>query len=328
MIEVIDNSMPLPSLVANRGSSKVTTVAQANLSGPPSIRRKARKIKASLAHGASPLSHFVQVMHKTKGVSPATLFKPQLSPMTQVLVDLRQAKAALQQACTAIPPSAQVAAVTDSSTTPSITSIHQAKPVIEGVQSQYRDLRHRIQIDEAEAHKQFNDARVAAANVAAGSAKKERGKKVAKEITETEDIFVRFEKIALKLVDQSESEANDLYSKIKTRTDDVDFLNRILGKINVSGELDLSKDEKAIDQLRRLGVEIPAGKNKWNEEEKKLLKETIHGAKDGIEKFSQLERIKLQRVMQNVAHHLQAISNVHRLLRQIMDTIIHNMGRG
>jgi len=47
--------------------------------------------------------------------------------------------------------------------------------------------------------------------------------------------------------------------------------------------------------------------------------------KDSMEKVTQLERTDMQRYLQEASQCHQARSNVLKLLKEVMDTIIHNM---
>ena len=132
-----------------------------------------------------------------------------------------------------------------------------------------------------------------------------------------------------RILGQAEAEAHDLYMRIKERTDSIDLLTLLISKINSEkGAIDWSNNEEMkqlIEKARALGVDIPQGKFKWNEDEKKLLKENIQMRKDSMEKVTQLERTDMQRYLQEASQCHQARSNVLKLLKEVMDTIIHNM---
>lgn len=144
-----------------------------------------------------------------------------------------------------------------------------------------------------------------------------------------ENIFIRFMALMARILGQAEAEAHDLYIRIKERTDTIDFLTTAVSKINAEkGAIDWTKDaemQELIEKLRNLGVEIPAGKYKWTEEEKRLLKENIQMKKEGMEKISQLERTDMQRYLQEASQCHQARSNILKLLKEVMDTITHNI---
>jgi len=143
------------------------------------------------------------------------------------------------------------------------------------------------------------------------------------------DIFTRFLALMARILGQAEADAHNLYQRIKERTDNIDILTGLIGKINTSdGKIDWSKDEQMkaiIDKVRALGVEIPEGKYSWTDEEKRYLKENIQMRKDTLEKVTQLERTDMQRYMQEASQCHQARSNVLKLIKEVMDTIIHNM---
>lgn len=144
-----------------------------------------------------------------------------------------------------------------------------------------------------------------------------------------ENIYIRFMALMARMLSQSEAEAHQLYLKIKDRTDNIDVLTLLVSKINSSkGDIDWSKNEEMkqlVDKVRTLGVDIPEGKYTWTEDEKKLLKENIQMRKDSMEKITQLERTDMQRYLQEASQCHQARSNVLKLLKEVIDTIIHNM---
>lgn len=144
------------------------------------------------------------------------------------------------------------------------------------------------------------------------------------------DIFVRFIELMARILGQAQADAHELYKRIKERTDGVDVLTALLGKLNntTMGKIDWSKDEQLkalIDKARALGVEIPPGKYSWSEEEKRALKENIQMRKDTLEKITQLERTDMQRYMQEASQCHQARSNVLKLMKEVNDVIIQNM---
>lgn len=142
------------------------------------------------------------------------------------------------------------------------------------------------------------------------------------------NIFIRFMALMARILGQAEAEAHNLYLKIKQRTDDIDTLTNFISKINSSkGKIDWSKDEEMkqmIEKVRALGVDIPANKYTWTEDEKKLLKENVQMRKDNMEKMTQLERTDMQRYLQESSQCHQARSNILKLLKEVTDTIIHN----
>lgn len=144
-----------------------------------------------------------------------------------------------------------------------------------------------------------------------------------------DSIFIRFMALMARILGQAEAEAHELYLKIKHRTDDIDTLTQLTSKINSQqGAIDWSNSDemkKLVDKAREIGVDIPAGKYKWTEDEKKLLKENIQMRKDSMEKITQLERTDMQRYLQEASQCHQARSNILKLLKEVTDTIIHNM---
>ena len=144
-----------------------------------------------------------------------------------------------------------------------------------------------------------------------------------------DNIYIRFLALMARILGQAEAEAHQLYLKIKERTDNIDILSLIVAKINNSpGDIDWSQDPKMrelIDRAREIGVELPEGKYAWSEAEKHLLKENIAMRKDSMEKITQLERTDMQRYLQEASQCHQARSNVLKLLKEVIDTIIHNM---
>lgn len=147
-----------------------------------------------------------------------------------------------------------------------------------------------------------------------------------------ENIYIRFMALMARILGQAELEAHQLYLRIKERTDNVDALTLLLSKINSEkGAVDWSNNEEMkqlIAKAREIGVDIPEGKLSWSEEEKKLLKENIQMRKDSMEKMTQLERTDMQRYLQEASQCHQARSNVLKLLKEVNDTIIHNMRGG
>ena len=144
-----------------------------------------------------------------------------------------------------------------------------------------------------------------------------------------EDIFFRFMHLMGRILGQAEASANELYLQIKSRTDSIDILTTFMSKINNStGDIDWSNDpalKDLVDKAKKIGVDIPDGKYKWTEDEKRLLKENIQMRKDSMEKITQLERTDMQRFMQEASQCHQARSNVLKLLKEVIDTIIHNI---
>ena len=143
------------------------------------------------------------------------------------------------------------------------------------------------------------------------------------------NVYIRFMALMARILGQAEAEAHDLYLRIKQRTDSIDLLTALISKINSEkGEIDWSNNEEMkqlIEKARELGVDIPKEKYKWSEDERKLLKENIQMRKDSMEKVTQLERTDMQRFLQEASQCHQARSNVLKLLKEVMDTIIHNM---
>lgn len=144
-----------------------------------------------------------------------------------------------------------------------------------------------------------------------------------------ENIYIRFMALMAKILGQAEAEAHDLYIRIKERTDNVDLLTLFISKINLEkGEIDWTENEEMkhlIEKVRAIGLDIPQDKFKWTEDEKRLLKENVQMRKDSMEKVTQLERTDMQRYLQEASQCHQARSNVLKLLKEVMDTIIHNM---
>lgn len=143
------------------------------------------------------------------------------------------------------------------------------------------------------------------------------------------NIYNRFMALMARILGQAEAEAHDLYLRIKERTDNIDTLTLLLQKINATdGAIDWSNNEEMkqlVEKARQIGVNIPPDKVKWTLEEKKMLKENIHMRKDSMEKVTQLERTDMQRYLQEASQCHQARSNILKLMKEVMDTIIHNM---
>ncbi len=144
-----------------------------------------------------------------------------------------------------------------------------------------------------------------------------------------QEIFIRFMDLMAKILGQAEAEAHELYQKIKHRTDQIDLLTQLIQKINLETKgLDWSNKPELlalVDKARLIGVDVPVGKNQWTEEEKRLFKENIQLRKDSLEKITQLERTDMQRYLQEASQCHQARSNILKLHKEVMDTIIHNL---
>jgi hypothetical protein len=144
-----------------------------------------------------------------------------------------------------------------------------------------------------------------------------------------ENVYIRFMALMARILGQAEMEAHQLYLRIKDRTDQIDVLTLLLSKMNSEkGAIDWTNNEEMkalIQKAKAIGVDIPDDKYKWSEEEKKLLKENIQMRKDSMEKITQLERTDMQRYLQEASQCHQARSNVLKLLKEVMDTIIANM---
>lgn len=143
------------------------------------------------------------------------------------------------------------------------------------------------------------------------------------------NVYVRFMSLMARILGQSEAEAHALYKRIKHRTDQIDKLTLLTQKINsVNGEIDWTNNDEMkalLDEARGMGVDIPEGKTTWTLEEAKLLKENIDMRKDSMEKVTQLERTDMQRYLQESSQCHQARSNILKLLKEVTDTIIHNL---
>ncbi|MEF9520233.1 hypothetical protein SBV45_02945 [Chlamydia crocodili] len=143
-----------------------------------------------------------------------------------------------------------------------------------------------------------------------------------------ENVFIRFMKLMERILGQAEAEAQELYLRVKERTDNVDTLTLLISKINSEkGAIDWRENSEMkalVDQAKKLGVTI-TDTLQWSEEEKKLLKENIQMRKENMEKITQLERTDMQRHLQEVSQCHQARSNVLKLLKELMDTFIYNL---
>lgn len=143
-----------------------------------------------------------------------------------------------------------------------------------------------------------------------------------------ENVFIRFMKLMERILGQAEAEAQELYLRVKERTDNVDTLMLLISKINSEkGAIDWRDDSEMkalVDQAKKLGVTI-TDTLQWSEEEKKLLKENIQMRKENLEKITQLERTDMQRHLQEVSQCHQARSNALKLLKELMDTFIYNL---
>jgi hypothetical protein len=143
-----------------------------------------------------------------------------------------------------------------------------------------------------------------------------------------ENVFTRFMELMARILGQAEAEANKLYARVKERTDNVDSLTLLLSKINnEKGAIDWDQNAEMralVDHAKNLGVSIGDSYN-WSEDEKKLLKENIQMFKENMEKITQLERTDMQRLLQEVSQCHQTRSNVLKLLKELMDTFVHNL---
>lgn len=143
-----------------------------------------------------------------------------------------------------------------------------------------------------------------------------------------ENVFIRFMKLMARILGQAEAEAQELYLRVKERTDNVDTLTLLISKINAEkGAIDWRNNAEMkalVDQARKLDVTI-SDTLQWTEEEKKLLRENIQMRKENMEKITQLERTDMQRHLQEVSQCHQARSNVLKLLKELMDTFIYNL---
>ncbi|EPP34720.1 hypothetical protein CP10139811_0454 [Chlamydia ibidis] len=143
-----------------------------------------------------------------------------------------------------------------------------------------------------------------------------------------ENVFIRFMKLMARILGQAEAEANELYNRVKQRTDDVDQLTELISQINACpGDIDWSNNETVIPLLKTaeahgITINSPA---KWSEESKKLFKENVQIRKENLEKITQLERTDMQRHLQEVSQCHQARSNVLKLMKEVMDTFVYNL---
>ncbi|ACZ32924.1 conserved hypothetical protein [Chlamydia pneumoniae LPCoLN] len=144
-----------------------------------------------------------------------------------------------------------------------------------------------------------------------------------------ENVFLRFMKLMARILGQAEAEANELYMRVKQRTDDVDTLTVLISKINnEKKDIDWSENEEMkalLNRAKEIGVTIDKEKYTWTEEEKRLLKENVQMRKENMEKITQMERTDMQRHLQEISQCHQARSNVLKLLKELMDTFIYNL---
>ncbi|MBF5050421.1 Uncharacterized protein CLAVI_000023 [Candidatus Clavichlamydia salmonicola] len=149
------------------------------------------------------------------------------------------------------------------------------------------------------------------------------------ELASIGNIFARFMALMARILGQAEAEAHTLYLKIKTRTDNIDTLSLLSAKLNSEkGAVNWTQNPEMcllIDKVREIGVPIPEGKYSWTDNEKSLLKENLQMKKDGFEKVTQLERTDMQRYLQESSQCHQARSNVLKLLKEVVDTFVHNV---
>ena len=166
-------------------------------------------------------------------------------------------------------------------------------------------------------------------SIQASTKSKKSSSASAKEPEEMGNLFYRFMALMARILGQAEAEAHALYQKIKGRTDDIDLLTGLMQKINAEqGDIDWSEDEEMkalLQRARELGVDIPEDQTEWKEGEKHLLKENIQMRKDSMEKLTQLERTDMQRYLQEASQCHQARSNMLKLLKEVVDTIVHNI---
>lgn len=131
-----------------------------------------------------------------------------------------------------------------------------------------------------------------------------------------------------------ETDAAELHSRIKTRTEHLKRLSTLVQKINTvppGQSVDWSKDPEMkalLDEARALGVEIEKGKYAFSEKELEHLKENTQIVRDRFEKLTQTERADLQRYLQEASQYLQFISNLLKKVETVGDTLSRNVRPG
>lgn len=143
------------------------------------------------------------------------------------------------------------------------------------------------------------------------------------------DVYNRFFSLMERLIKQEDSAAQEIYNKIKARTDSVDLLTTLISKINNApkGTVDWSKDEemkKLIEAAKVIGVPIQEG-YKFTEEQRVVLVKNIEMKKGNMEHMTQIERVDFQQRMQNSSIWHQTRSNILKYLERTASTITGNL---
>lgn len=143
------------------------------------------------------------------------------------------------------------------------------------------------------------------------------------------DVYNRFFALMERLIQQEDKAAQEIYLRTKKRTDDVDLLTKLLGRINNApkGTVDWSKDAEIQEMLKaakEMGVQIPDGL-KFTEEQRIALGKNIDMRRSDMEKMTQMERTDFQARMQNSSIWHQTRSNVLKYLERTASTITGNM---
>lgn len=143
------------------------------------------------------------------------------------------------------------------------------------------------------------------------------------------DVFLRFMALLRRMYTQTQTESNDLYKKVKERTDQIELLTNLVTQANlVKGDIDWSNDEKmktmidyAIDHC---GLNWEKGKYVIPEAEKAIFRENCLARKDCMDRFSKLDQPEMQKYLHWLTEILGMLSNIGKLRHDTAMGIIAN----
>jgi hypothetical protein len=153
---------------------------------------------------------------------------------------------------------------------------------------------------------------------------------VAQALEEYHDAFNAYFALCARMVRLANESAREIYVAMKERTDKIELLTTLLGKLNAlppnTQEVDWENDNQMralLDAARSMGVEIKG--YKFTKEERDLLKENIKMRKNNMDDQTQIERVNLQRAYHQLETGYKQWSEALALWANIMRTLSNNM---
>lgn len=152
----------------------------------------------------------------------------------------------------------------------------------------------------------------------------------ARNLPRTGDIFLRFITLLGRMYGQTQLDANDLYQKVKERTDQIELMSELVTTLNLmKGPVDWSNDaamkQKLDYAIDHCGLKWEKGNYKFETDETRaLFRENVSAKKETFERISKLDQTKMQRYMHESTELLGLRSNVAKMRHDLMQAIISN----